>query len=367
MFHLFGKAQDSSPPVLVPAKEGRGLILAARAPRGLRVEGRLNLKGCDKLTHLPEDLSADVIDVHGCERLQSLPAGLRAIRVDAAGCHALAELPTGLTLNELILDGTAIASLPGDLRVDYRLDLSNCRRLTALPAGLKVGSLLLRNCTSLTALPSGLDVCFLDLSGCTALEHWPRDACVRIGGLFIRGCTQLKSLPANLGRLAQLDLRDCPNITQLPPGLEITSWIDVANTGLSELPDSLAHVAIRWGRVLIDRRIAFHPETLSPAEILAERNVERRRVMLLRFGMEKFLDAVSAEVLDEDRDPGGPRRLLRVPLQDDEPLVCLSVHCPSTGRHYLIRVPPDTKRCRHAAAWVAGFDNPDDYRPLVET
>ena len=227
--------------------------------------------------------------------------------------------------------------------------------------------MLLRNCIGLTALPSGLDVCFLDLSGCTALENWPDSACVRIGGLSIRGCTRLKLLPANLGQLSQLDLRDCPNITRLPPGLEITSWIDVADTGLSELPDSLAHVGIRWGRVLIDGRIAFHPETLSAVEILAEQNVERRRVMLLRFGMEKFLDAVSAELLDEDRDPGGPRRLLQVPLQGDEPLVCLSVHCPSTGRHYLIRVPPDTKSCRHAAAWVAGFDNPDDYRPLVET
>ena len=343
------------------------MILKGHAPLGLCVQGRLNLKGFNKLTSLPDDLSAEVLDVRDCTQLQSLPPGLRAVRVDASGCHALAKLPSGLHLNELNLDGAALASLPADLRVDYKLDLSNCANLASLPAGLKVGSLVLRNCTGLKTLPSRLDVCFLDLTGCTELEGWPDDARVRIGGLCIRGCIGLKSLPAGLGRLAQLDLRDCPNITELPPSLEVASWIDVANTGLRELPESLAGVRIRWGRVLIDRRIAFHPETLTAAEILAERNIERRRVMLARFGFEKFLAAVSAEVLDEDQDPGGPRQLLRVPLADDEPLVCLSVQCPSTGRHYLIRVPPTTASCRHAAAWIAGFDNPDDYRPAVET
>jgi hypothetical protein len=45
----------------------------------------------------------------------------------------------------------------------------------------------------------------------------------------------------------------------------------------------------------------------------------------------------------------------------------MSCHCPSTGRQYIIRVPPTTPTCRHAAAWIAGFDNPDDYQPLIET
>ena len=366
-FSIFGRKAKSLPGASVAPKEAKALIGSGRAPQGLCVQGRLDLKGCRKLVCLPDNLTAETIDVRDCTKLQSLPPGLRTIRVDAGGCHALAKLPPGLSLNELNLDGAAVVSLPSDLRVDYKLDLSNCRHLTALPAGLRVGSLVLRNCTSLTALPSGLDVRFLDLSGCTALEDWPEDARVSVGGLYLRGCTQLRSLPKNLSRLSQLDLRDCSNISELPPGLEVTSWIDVANTGLRELPKSLDGVRIRWGRVLVDNRTAFHPEMLTAEEILAERNTERRRVMLDRFGFERFLDAASADVLDEDRDAGGPRRLLRVPLANDEPLVCLSVHCPSTGRRYLIRVPPNTETCRHAAAWIAGFDNPDDYRPIEET
>ena len=52
-----------------------------------------------------------------------------------------------------------------------------------------------------------------------------------------------------------------------------------------------------------------------------------------------MLDA-DAEVLDEDSDPGGVRRLLRVPIEDDEDLVCVMVHCPSTGGRYPSAPPP---------------------------
>jgi hypothetical protein len=72
-------------------------------------------------------------------------------------------------------------------------------------------------------------------------------------------------------------------------------------------------------------------------------------------------------VLDRDQDAGGPRRLLRVDVAGDEPLVCVSVICPSTRRQFMLRVPPTMTSCRHAVAWTAGFDNPDDYQPMVET
>jgi hypothetical protein len=58
---------------------------------------------------------------------------------------------------------------------------------------------------------------------------------------------------------------------------------------------------------------------------------------------------------------------MRVEMKNDEPLVCVSVICPSTGRQYVIRVPPEIDTCHKAVAWVAGFDNPDEYQPLVET
>jgi len=133
------------------------------------------------------------------------------------------------------------------------------------------------------------------------------------------------------------------------------------------MPPHLAGLAIRWRGVPIDARIAFRPETLDAREILAEPNAERRRVMMERFGLDRFMRDAKAQVLDQDRDAGGPRRLLRIELPGDEPLVCVSVVCPSTRRQYMLRVPPSIETCRQAVAWTAGFDNPDDYRPTVET
>jgi hypothetical protein len=119
--------------------------------------------------------------------------------------------------------------------------------------------------------------------------------------------------------------------------------------------------------VQIDARIAFNPESLTAEEVLGEPNVERRRVMLERCGYERFMKRAGAKELDRDTDRGGVRRLLRVPLEGDEDLVCVAVRCPSTGNDYVIRVPPGMTTCRAAVAWIAGFDDPDAYAPLVET
>ena len=306
--------------------EARDLILEGKAPKRLRVGGRLDLSGTDVTT---------------------LPAGLH--------CYHLA------------LKNTPVRSLPTDLQVDYKIDLQGCTQLAELPVGLKVGSLVLRGCTALPALPEGLDVCFLDLQGCTRLERWPERASIRIGRLNVSGCSRLTYLPRGLRRLAQLDVSNCASLCELPEGLEVSSWVEVANTPIRTLPASLHGARLRWRGVPVDERVAFRPETLTADEVLHERNAELRRVMLERVGFERFMHQAGAEVLDRDRDAGGERQLLRVPLEGDEPLVCVSVYCPSTGRRYLLRVPPAMETCRQAVAWTAGFDDPEDYRPLAET
>jgi len=299
--------------------------------------------------------------------LRVLPEGLRVRRVNVSGCTGLRELPSGLRCYELSAKHTLISTLPPDLQVEYRLDLEGCGMLNMLPPGLKVGSLILRECTALTSLPEGLDVSFLDIAGCTRLESWPQTAAVHIGRLNARGCVRLQSLPPWLTQLAQLDLSGCVNISNLPPTLTVTSWLDLANTQISWLPASARGAQIRWRGVPIDARIAFQPETITASEVLDQPNAELRRVLLERMGYDAFLSQARAQTLDTDRDKGGERRLLKVDLAGDEPLVCVSVLCPSTGRQYLIRVPPSMRTCRQAVAWVAGFDNADDYRPLVET
>src|SRR5262249_3556374 len=111
----------------------------------------------------------------------------------------------------------------------------------------------------------------------------------------------------------------------------------------------------------------FHPESLTSDDILQERNAEVRRVMLERVGFERFVELSKAETLDTDTDKGGERRLLKVVMPSDEDLVCVSFSCPSRGRKYMLRVPPKWKTAHAAVAWIAGFDNPNDYKPIMES
>lgn len=341
----YGSAEDRIP---LPAAEARTLLARGEAPAGLRVEGTLDYTG-EGVPPLPERMTVDRLDLTRT-RIETLPAGLVAY--------------------ELRLSETPIRSLPADLAVRSRLDLVRCEELEELPPGLTVGTLDLRGCTALRRLPEGLDVWFLDLSGCWALESWPESARIRGGRLQLRGCTAMRTLPPYLRRLSALNLRDCPNITSLPADLVVTGWLDVAHSGLTDeaaLPPGLADTQLRWAGLNVDRRIAFHPDRMEVGEVLGERNAERRRVLLDRYGYGRFLNDAGATLLNADRDPGGARQLLRVDLPGDEPLVALSCFCPSTGRQYMIRVPPRTETCHQAAAWIAGFENADDYQPVQET
>jgi hypothetical protein len=297
------------------------------------------------------------------------PAGLRTgvLQLGLAETKKAVKLPEGLQCYSLSLAGQPLASLPPGLQVEFKLDLTGCEQITKLPQSFSVSTLVLTNCVRLTALPECLDVNFLQLDGCTALRGWPETAQVARGWVRARGCSALEQLPSRLGPLASLDLRGCRRIASIPPGVTICSWVDIGGSRITSLPETVCHVGLRWRGVPVTAQIAFFPETLKGPDILAERNAELRRVMIERMGFEKFLGEVKAELLDSDRDRGGERKLLRVRLTDDEPIVVVSLRCPSTGRQYVVRVPPSTLTCHQAVAWTAGFDNPADYVPFEET
>jgi Domain of unknown function (DUF6745) len=276
------------------------------------------------------------------------------------------ELPPRLACYDLDLSFTSIERLPSEIRVLGQLNLSDCAQLVELPTGLETGALVLRNCVSLETLPENLSANFLDASGCVSLSRWPDTARVTIGSVNLRNARSLERLPI-LGPVTSLTIIGCTGIQELPEGTLVTSWLDIGGAAVRSLPASLKDVPLRWRGVRIDQRIAFHPETLKAEEVLTEANIEKRRVMLERIGYDRFFESARAEVLDCDTDPGGERKLMRVALPNDEALVCVSVLCPSTGRRYVVRVPPAMTTCRQAIAWTAGFENPDDYNPIVET
>ena len=324
-------------------------ILTGKAPKGLVVHGHLAF---DRLgRYLPDDLQVDSLTLSGISWLYKLPSGLH--------CEFL------------ILRDLPIQALPEDLLVTEQLTIERCPQVERLPAALAVKYLTLKGCSQLTALPECPELLYLDISSCTGLRDWPDTGPASLGSLLMPGCTGLPALPPWLKSVVSLDVRNCTALRELPEDLLIDRFAEIGGCHLQSLPrfyrDGRDNGVIRWRGVMIDEQIACHPETLRAQDVFNCPNMEKRRVMLERMGYERFLADAKAETLDEDQDAGGPRQLLLVPLERDEPLVCLAVRDPSTGRQYVLRVPPDMQSCHQAAAWMAGFDNPDDYQPITET
>lgn len=349
----------------VSASEAEQMINSGTAPAGLQVEGWLDFSAGGNVT-LPEGLSVEYLDLSKSD-VKQLPRELKSTVLDLSGCNHLESLPPGLVCRNLLASNTGISTVPSDLQVSNSLDLSDCQQLTELPPGLKCGTLNLRFCNTLQRLPEMLDVRHLDVSRCASLSEWPKSGSLRCGWLRATECINLRYLPGWIGPLSTVNLRDCINLESIEEGIEISSWIDLGGTAVKSLPRSLDNTQIRWKGVPITKRILQHPESITAREVLESTNIELRRVLLDRMGYERFFDETKAEILDQDTDAGGARLLLRVPMTGDEDLVCVQVDCPSTARRYVLRVPPRTTTCRQAVAWIAGFEDPDRYAPLVET
>lgn len=196
------------------------------------------------------------------------------------------------------------------------------------------------------------------------LEHRAWDGMRVLGHLDLSGASELYNLPENL-TCESIDISDCPNLTNLPKGLHVTHWIELAGSGITGLGAGHGFV-LRWRGVRVSDAIAFKAQSLTGQDILNIENVELRRVAIERLGYETFLQQVGGLIRDRDRDAGGERQLVYIPFEDDEALMVLKVICPSTKHTHILRVPPYMQSCHQAAAWIAGFTNPDDYNPLIE-
>lgn len=106
---------------------------------------------------------------------------------------------------------------------------------------------------------------------------------------------------------------------------------------------------------------------VSIDDIEKEQNVEVRRIMIRRYGLEKYLSDSNAELID--RSEFGT--LFKKSNRNDEPLVVLKVinstpEPDGTFKEYLLRVPPFVSSAKEAVAWT--FDlSPEDYSLAIET
>ena len=316
-------------------------------PARMHVRGRLDVADCPTLLYLPRELHATEINVAGCANLRGLP--------ERATCQGL------------VLRGTNVECIPAGLEVSRVLDAEGCRRLTRFACQLRLLWLDLTNCASLERVPDGITARRLDLPGCTSLVEISPIAARSVEHLDVSGCTRLASLPDSFELLETLNVAGCTQLQSLPDGLRVRSWIDVAGSALNGLPWSMRSVRVLWRGVQIPDRVAFDPESITVDEILKEENLTLRRILLDRVGVEWFVNQAQATSIDSDQDTGGERRLLMIDFANGDDLVCLQVRCPSTGHRYLLRVPPETRSCKQAAAWIAGFGSTEAYQPVRET
>jgi hypothetical protein len=123
-----------------------------------------------------------------------------------------------------------------------------------------------------------------------------------------------------------------------------------------------------WHGAFVTRDIIEHPESITVSQIESEQNIEIRRVLLERFGEAKFLEESGMTPLHEDEFG----ILYKRDFVGDEPLTVVKVtnatpEPDGSIKNYYLRVPPDMQTAQQAVAWTFGFDDQQEYHPLVQT
>lgn len=144
--------------------------------------------------------------------------------------------------------------------------------------------------------------------------------------------------------------------------------------------------------VRVEPWIIEQPEKITDETISEEKNAEVRRMMIERYGPDKYLLDSGAEAISHDETG----ILYRKELEDDEPIVMVrllnstpepdgvlsrdeaiaifgaearaAVHASADARfkQYMLRVPPDIRTAREAVAWTFGIEA-RSYAPEIES
>lgn len=132
-----------------------------------------------------------------------------------------------------------------------------------------------------------------------------------------------------------------------------------------EYPDGFA--LWRWHGVRVPRWVVERPRAITLETIRDERDVQVRRVLVERFGPDRYLREAGGEVVQRDQCGN----LWRAELPGDEPVVMIELRNATpepdgSRRTFWLRVPPQVLTAMEGVAW--SFDLPPErYRPRVQT
>lgn len=110
-----------------------------------------------------------------------------------------------------------------------------------------------------------------------------------------------------------------------------------------------------WKNVIVSEQIIMQPETLTLPQIDRMPNLETRRVMVERWGWERYLEESKAERLSESyNERDGQTEVLYASRLGGRRFVVVD---PSTGRKYVLGVPDSVSTCEEAQLWIShGLD-----------
>ncbi len=123
-----------------------------------------------------------------------------------------------------------------------------------------------------------------------------------------------------------------------------------------------------WHGVFVPKEIILEPEKITIESIQEEENQEIRRIMIERFGWDKYLTDQKAIVIQRD-DFGELIQFEKLNKQDpnEDPMAkFVRVTDGSSDRQYILRVPPETETAHEGVAW--SFDlTKEEYNPTIQT
>lgn len=132
--------------------------------------------------------------------------------------------------------------------------------------------------------------------------------------------------------------------------------------------------------VLVPQNVVEDPENQTLDEIRKESNVEIQRIRITRYGWGRYLEAIGATVINSQliKPKQGVEWMESLYVSKEENLAALATFDPSTGRPYFLEVPPTTKTCVEAQAYLlssnealAGMDFGDELQlevyPVLRT
>jgi hypothetical protein len=138
-----------------------------------KVEGGLDLENSN-VTKLPDNLtigdyindySYSRLDISYCKRLKALPKGLKVARIDAYN-NGLIEIPDDIQCIYLNLQYTRIKQLPLFKHFIKGIDLEGCRYLKTLPVGFTAGKVLIQESKSFVSVPNNVNIKELTVNEC---------------------------------------------------------------------------------------------------------------------------------------------------------------------------------------------------------